>query len=252
MSFELVSAGELVLGRCTALMSPHAFSTRTGGVSGSPFQSLNMGMVAGDEPELVRANRARFVAAAGFARPIATGHQVHGAAVHEAPVPAGAQGDVVICRTPGAPVGVYVADCVPILLEDRRTGAVAAIHAGWRGTAAGAVPAALRAMHERYGTRSGDCVAAIGPSILACCYQVGPEVVAAMQALPEPARVIRGGADWRVDLQEANRQWLAAAGVGTIAVSGWCTSCMAEVFFSYRREGERSGRMLAAIARPGA
>lgn len=249
MSFALREVNGLGLLCCEGLASPHAFSTREGGISEPPFAQLNLGLSAGDDPERVQRNRELFRAAVGWGQPVQTCHQVHGSEVHVAPVPSGAKGDALLSDRPGLPIGVYVADCVPILLEDRRTGAVAAVHAGWRGTALGVVREAVQRMREAFGTEPADCVAAIGPSILACCYQVGTEVVQALEGLPEAGRVVRRGADLRVDLQEANRQWLAACGLGRVYVSGLCTACREDWFFSYRRDGARSGRMLAAIAR---
>lgn len=250
MAFQVVREGEVALFRCTALKSRHAFSTRQGGVSEAPYASLNLGLSSGDARERVLENRERFVAAGGFSGPVHVAHQVHGADVHAAPVPEGAKGDVVITDRPATPVGVFVADCVPILLEDARTGAVGAVHAGWRGTAQQAVVAAVEAMRDRYGSRPEDLRAAIGPSIKGCCYRVGEEVVAALSHLPAADAAIRREAEAVfVDLQEANRQLLAKAGVGEIHVSGLCTHCDADLFFSYRRDGERSGRLLAAIER---
>lgn len=250
MAFEVVREGEVALVRCAALGSRHAFSTRPGGVSEAPYASLNLGLSSGDVRERVLANRERFVASGGFSGPVHVAHQVHGAEVHAAPIPEGAKGDVVITDLPGTPVGVFVADCVPILIEDARTGAVAAVHAGWRGTARQAVKAAVEAMGERYCSRPADLRAAIGPSIKGCCYRVGEEVVTALSHLGDPGAAIRREAEAIfVDLQEANRQLLAGAGVGEIHVSGLCTHCDPELFFSFRRDGERSGRMLAAIER---
>lgn len=248
MGFEIVSQHGLKLVRCTELRSLHAFSTRHGGVSEGAYGSLNLGLSSGDQRERVLENRERFRTGAGFSTSIHVGHQVHGAVVNQAPMEPGTKGDALVTDQPGVPIGVFVADCVPLLLEDRKTGAVAAVHSGWRGTAQKAVVAAIEAMGDRYGTRPEDLVAAIGPSIRRCCYQVGSEVVEALGHFPEPgAFVRREGAHSYLDLQEANRQLLEAAGVGEVHVSGMCTHCDAEHFFSYRRDGERSGRMLGAI-----
>lgn len=235
--------------RCSLLASPHAFSTRRGGVSEGNFGGLNLGKSSGDELERVEENRRRFMDALGFDGPLQVGHQVHGSQVNVAPFEVGTPGDVVLAQAQGLPIGVFVADCVPILLEDRRTGAVAAVHAGWRGTAQGAVTAAVEAMQAQFGSQPHDVIAAIGPSIKSCCYQVGQDVLGALADLPEPSAFVRRDEEHAyLDLQEANRQLLAAAGIATIAVSGMCTACDAEHFFSYRRDGERSGRMLAVIA----
>jgi hypothetical protein len=246
MAFEVVEADGLHLVRSTALRARHAFSTRIGGVSESPFDRLNMGLSAGDEADRVRENRERFRAAGGFSGAIAVAHQVHGATVNELPLASGVQGDVIVTDHPGAPIGVFVADCVPILIEG--PGAIAAVHAGWRGTAQRAVQAAVAALRDRYGVDPAAMVAAIGPSIRGCCYQVGDEVIAAIEDLPDRGACAEHRPDgWRLDLQEANRQLLVEAKVGRIDVSGHCTACDRDRYFSYRRDGARSGRMLAAI-----
>lgn len=248
VSFYFESLGNVRLLRCRGLESRHAFSTRAGGVSDGAFGSLNLGLSSGDERERVLTNRERFVLAAGFSGPVYVGHQIHGALVNEAPFEPGTKGDVVVTHQSKTPIGVFVADCVPILIEDRQTGAVAAVHAGWRGTAQQAVTAAIQSLSIQYGGDPKDMVAAIGPSIKGCCYQVGEEVVEALAHLPDRDACVRrqDGASY-VDLQEANRQMLIAAGIGAVHVSGLCTACDPDRFFSYRRDGERSGRMLAAI-----
>lgn len=143
------------------------------------------------------------------------------------------EGDALIASVPGVTVSVRTADCLPILLADVRTGRVAAVHAGWRGTVARVV---LNAM-ERMGSRPADIYAAIGPGIGKCCYEVGLDVA---QQLGEP----HAG---KVDLAEINRGQLAEAGVEHIDVLGLCTFCNADQFWSYRREGEQAGRMISYI-----
>jgi YfiH family protein len=147
------------------------------------------------------------------------------------------QGDALLENTPGSLVGVKTADCVPILLVDEQHRAVAAVHAGWRGTAAQIVRNAAEEMGRHFGTRPADLHAAIGPSIGACCYEVGPEVACHF------------GQEGRchIDLCEANRKQLNRAGVspGRIYEAGLCTMCMAEQFHSYRRDRAGAGRMLS-------
>jgi YfiH family protein len=143
------------------------------------------------------------------------------------------EGDALIATVPGVTVSIRTADCLPILLADVRTGRVAAVHAGWRGTVVGVV---LNAM-ERMGSRPADIYAAIGPGIGKCCYEVGLDVA---QQLGED----RAG---KVDLAEINRAQLEAAGVQHIDVLGLCTFCNADQFWSYRREGEQAGRMISYI-----
>jgi YfiH family protein len=150
-------------------------------------------------------------------------------------------GDALADATPGNAVAVKTADCIPILLADVRLRAVAAVHAGWRGTADGIAGTAIDAMRQWFGTAPEDLRAAIGPGIGECCYEVGPEVAARLGV------VSRGHV--RVDLAEANRRQLEAAGVPAdrIYTAGLCTMCKPEDFYSFRREREHAGRMYSFI-----
>jgi polyphenol oxidase len=153
------------------------------------------------------------------------------------------EGDALVTAEAGVFVGIRTADCVPLLLADRKQRAVAAVHAGWRGTAANIAVESLRKLHSEFGTQPQDVIAAIGPCIAACCFEVGPEVLAQFHAyLP--------GATNRVDLAEVNRRQLVNAGVdaASIDVSGLCTLCSPAGFHSWRRDREASGRMVSAIA----
>jgi YfiH family protein len=166
--------------------------------------------------------------------PLATLKQIHSAMCVAACVRAGVlgEGDALLENTPGCAVAVKTADCIPILLVDERRRAVAAVHAGWRGTVARIGPAALDAMRERFGTAAGDVLAAIGPGIGACCYEVGPEVAA---EFGREGRV-------HIDLAGENRLQLERAGVRAVYVAGLCTRCRDE-FHSFRRDREAAGRM---------
>lgn len=177
--------------------------------------------------------------------------------------------DVLISDDPERAIAVRVADCVPLLLADARTGAVAAVHAGWRGTAAGAATAAVHALAREFGTRPEDLVAAIGPSIGACCYAVGTELVDAFAAAGHPRHLIdrwflappapRGsvgpapsgveGPRLRLDLAAANRDQLMLAGVRdeNIHACGLCTAMHLDVLTSYRAEKEKAGRIAGII-----
>lgn len=194
-------------------------------------------------------------------RRIARVRQVHGAVVRV--VHAGEDGgaipeaDAAITGVAGLAVAVVAADCVPLLLADPVTGAVAAVHAGWRGTAANIPAAAVRAMTREFGVDPAHLVAAIGPSIGACCYAVGPELVTAF----EQAGQLRPDVDrWFstrdgrlvLDLWRANHDLLAAAGVrpSNIHVAGLCTQTHREVFESFRADGEAAGRMAAIVVAP--
>ena len=148
------------------------------------------------------------------------------------------EADALLEDRPGAVVAVKTADCIPVLLADERRHAVAAVHAGWRGTAAGIAARAVEAMTARFGSNPADLHAAVGPGIGACCYEVGPEVAAQF------------GLEGRVhlDLPAENRRQLANSGIptGRIYVSGLCTMCRPE-FHSFRRDREAAGRMYSFI-----
>jgi YfiH family protein len=172
---------------------------------------------------------------------LATLKQIHSASCVAAEGRRGilGQGDALLEDTPGAVVAVKTADCVPILLADDRRRAVAAVHAGWRGTAAHITASAVAAMRERFGTDPAGLHAAIGPAIGPCCYEVGPEVA---EQFGERGRV-------RLDLAEMNRRQLLDSGVtaSRIYASNLCTMCRAEEFDSFRRDGDAAGRIFSFI-----
>ncbi|MSO45167.1 MAG: peptidoglycan editing factor PgeF [Acidobacteria bacterium] len=172
------------------------------------------------------------------------------------------EADVLVSDDPHVALAVRAADCVPLLLGDRRTGAVAAIHTGWRGTAAGAAAAAIQEMHCEFGTDPADIVAAIGPSIGACCYEVGSELVDAFAAAGHarhlidrwfvtrpPSRGSRERLTLRLDVAGANRDQLILAGVPEeyVHASGLCTAEYLEVLTSFRAEKEKAGRLGGVI-----
>ncbi len=181
-------------------------------------------------------------------QPIATLKQVHSDVCLWAERGEGrvGEGDALITGLVGARVGVRTADCVPILLADTRTRAVAAIHAGWRGTVQRIVSKAVDEMKAKFSTSPRDVVAAIGPAIGPCCYQVGAEVAVLFRDW-FPERNDFGGPA-HLDLAEANRRQLLSADVAAerIWVAEVCTCCQGEEFFSWRRELQRTGRMLNA------
>lgn len=172
-------------------------------------------------------------------------------------------GDALISDEPGLVLTVLVADCVPVLLFDQGRGAVAAVHAGWRGTCARVVHATIDAMRRELGTRPGDLVAAIGPSIRPCCYDVGEELIDAFrgeghaeadiatwfQRIP---RADGAGTSLRLDVARSNRDQLQQAGVPASVIfdSGLCTKTHRETFDSYRADGDAAGRMAAMIVVP--
>jgi YfiH family protein len=219
-----------------------AFSTRLGGVSEPPFHTLNLGRLTGDPA--VGENRHRLAAAIGVdPRLVLIGRQVHGAEVrrHEGPTdppafaepsPGLPEADGHIAGRAGLAPLVFVADCLPVALAG--PGGVAMIHCGWRGLAAGIV--------ERGAAEVGATAAAIGPGIGPCCYEVGDEVLAEFEPLGQGVAAGR-----MLDLPEVARRLLARAGVGEVESSGLCTSCEAELFFSHRRDGPRTGRQAGLI-----
>lgn len=182
--------------------------------------------------------------------PLATTRQIHSDRWTYADGRPGrlAEGDALLTDRPNLWIGVRTADCVPILIADPVRRAVAAIHAGWRGTVCEIAAKVVQAMQQRLGARPAELLAALGPAICARCYQVGPEVARLFRRW-EPA-VAAGDAAARLDLAEVCRLQLLEAGLhdGNIARSNLCTRCMPTDFFSYRR-GDRQGRMLNAIAR---
>ncbi|HSK11304.1 MAG TPA: peptidoglycan editing factor PgeF [Vicinamibacterales bacterium] len=163
------------------------------------------------------------------------------------------EADILLTDDPTAAVAVQVADCVPLLIADRCGRIAAAVHAGWRGTCAGAAGAAVRAIEEAFGVAAADLLVAQGPSIGPCCYVVGEEVVRAFAEAQPGAdgrwfRRDEAGAV-RLDLWAANAEQLEAAGVPAASIrrAGICTACHPELFHSYRRDGGGAGRMAAAI-----
>lgn len=164
--------------------------------------------------------------------------QIHSDIVQDASGPL-REGDALISDRPGVMVGVKTADCVPILLVDPLTQVVAAIHAGWRGSAESIAAATVHALITGWKIDLRNLRAAIGPSIGVCCYEVGPEVARRFGvAASHPVHL---------DLRGINEMQLRAAGISNIWVSGECTFCAAERFYSYRREREQAGRMVSYI-----
>jgi len=210
------------------------FSTREGGVSEGPYESLNLGRMTGDDVERVDENRRRLCAAVGAdAERLALNRQVHSTFVHRAePGARGEPGDGLWTDEPGQPILAMTADCLPIALA--RSGgepAIAVLHAGWRGLLAGIVGVGT----ERLG--GGPLQAAVGPAIGPCCYEVGEEVSGPFAAA-FGADVVRGR---KLDLWSAAERALNAAGVDDVLRIDLCTSCDPERFFSHRRTGKPRG-----------
>ena len=229
---------------------PHGFTTRAGGASPAPWDALNLGGAVGDAPERVAENWRRLEAATGLA--FARVRQVHGARVvrADAPCAPAEEADAVVSLRPAVAACVSVADCVPVLLADPQTGTVAAVHAGWRGTLARAAAEGVRALGREAGAAPERLLAAVGPSIGPCCYEVSPELAARFRA--ELGPVVREDRGVRLDLWAANRRVLEEAGLlpARIEVLGLCTACDGGRFFSHRRDAGRTGRQVAFIAPP--
>ena len=239
----------------------HAFSTRLGGVSTGVLESLNLSVRRGDTPENVRENWRRLGAAAGLDLTRAVyAKQVHSADVRIAHA-ADAQPpeleprftcDGFVTNEPGVPLAVFMADCLPVLLHDPIAGVIGAVHCGWRGSVADILGAAVAQMCA-LGAHPADIRAAIGPGIGACCFEVGPEVVAAAEALlHEPlGALVRPRADGKalLDLKGVNARRLAQLGIPAeqIAVSDACTMCRPDVFWSHRATDGRRGVQAAVI-----
>lgn len=238
----------------TAVFTPHSWliaaeSTRHGGVSKPPYDSLNLGLYTDDNPSDVRENRRRFFRDVGTDESqVAGAHQVHGSEVLYVREPGQYEGyDALITDRPGLFLTVTVADCTPVLLADIRRKSVAAIHAGWRGTVAGIVLKALKVMQDHFGTDPRHCLAYVGTCINACSFEVDADVAEHFDTAFCKWDATRG--KYLVDLKAANRAQLIEQGVPPdhIQVSAHDTYQDNEDYFSYRKENGHTGRMLAGV-----
>jgi len=229
---------------------PHGFTTRGGGCSAPPLDALNLGDAVGDDPACVAENWARLRGATGLG--FARVRQVHGDRVVEAARagPPEAEADAVVSAAAGVAACVSVADCAPILVADPDGRAVAAVHAGWRGTLARAAARAVEALARGHGARPERLLAAVGPAIGPCCYEVSPDLAARFREAFGPATGNPSPAQARVDLWLANARVLVEAGLRpeNVDLLRRCTSCEAERFFSHRRDAGRTGRQVGFIA----
>lgn len=267
----------------------HGFSTRPGGASTTyGNRSLNLGFTKlgssnNDKRANVESNRRQFLRTIGAAAktavwPLITLRQVHSDVIHvvNSTKPGSLTGDGMITRLPGVALGILTADCLPVLLVDKKTRAVGAFHAGWRGTFQRIVEKGVGAMRREFGSRPQDILAAIGPGIQKCCYEVADEFLGKFEAQfnyagelfhevkdSDPVREkypmlfmnqrAPGHGDQciklHLDLREANIRQLLAAGVPKKQITAMtdCTSCDTARFFSHRAEKGRTGRMMAVI-----
>jgi YfiH family protein len=229
----------------------HAFLTRKGGVSLSPYDSLNVDENNGDRKENIYQNRDRIATAFGFTHKrfilLNQSHQ-DGILILKKPVealPFFLEYDAMITDAPDMILGIKTADCIPILIVDRKKSVIAAIHAGRRGTSLQITKKVLRKMEEKFGCLPEELLIALGPSIGSCCYEIDEKVF-----LPdwEPFSVPKGNGRWMVDLSKINITQMKEEGIKENQISriDLCTSCHSDLFFSYRKEGQ-TGRQLSFI-----
>ena len=232
-------------------VSVHAgFTTRQGGVSQSPYNTLNLALHVEDDPAAVHENRRRLVAQAGLPEEPRWLRQVHGTrVVHADEVERDVtEADAVWSDRPGQVCAVLVADCMPILLASADGGCVAAVHAGWRGLASGVIQVAVAALPAP----PAGLHACIGPCIGQAAYEVGEEVIEQMQAAGVSPHYERNDArpsHAHLDLAATAAGILSACGVAAVTDLGSCTHADAEAFYSYRRDG-KTGRIAAFISLP--
>jgi len=240
--------------------SVQGFTTRHEGISRPPYNSLNLGTTTLDQQHNVEGNRSLLARAFGVTQAaLVTVRQVHGNDILVIDEPnednshfLTVECDAIISNQPDILLGVCVADCVPVLLLDPVKRVVAAVHAGWQGTASALVAKTVSAMKSHFGCNPATLQAAIGPCISQCCYEVDGPVRQAFaptalswEALTVPA----GDGKWRLDLAGANRELLIAAGVpgAAVQVADMCVCCQREQFFSYRRDNGETGRQMGFI-----
>ncbi len=241
-------------------VSIQGFTTRHEGVSRPPYNSLNLGLNTLDSPHHVEGNRSILVRdfGTGLDR-LVTVNQVHGddILVIDEPNPEYShflkiECDGIITNQPGVMIGICVADCFPVLLLDPVRRVIAALHAGWKGTAAGITGKGVEALVRLFDADQRDILAAIGPGIGSCCYEVDAPVMEAFKKSGQDFTLFaeeRDNGKFRLDLSGANYQQLLRSGVPerNIEVEKLCVSCNRQQFFSYRRDGGETGRQMGFI-----
>ena len=259
MALNIVKKGSLEYLTALGLDIPHAFTTRLGGVSEGVFASLNLAMHRGDVPENVEKNYEILADALDFdLNNLVLTHQTHSDIVrvvtksdarrldhHSYP-----ECDALITNDAGCALVVFTADCTPILLWDSTTGAVGAVHAGWRGTAADIAGKAVRKMVSEYGCDPINIRAAIGPNIGACCFETDsdvPEAIIKTFGNDAAAFITKSGEKYHVDLKAVNALALRRAGVEKIEIAEDCTMCAPDRFWSHRITGANRGSQGAVI-----
>ncbi|MEI6214800.1 MAG: peptidoglycan editing factor PgeF [Desulfuromonadales bacterium] len=240
--------------------SRQGFTTRHEGVSRPPYNSFNLGMNTNDQQSNVEGNRNLLTRAFGINQAaLVAPRQVHGSDILVIDEPnedfshfLSVEADAVITNQPDVMIGVCVADCVPILLCDPGKKVIAAVHAGWKGTAAQIVSRTVAGMQSVFGSDPAMIQAAIGPCIQKCCYEVDEPVKKAFAQAGiawESCADPKSPGKWNLDMAAANRALLLSAGVSANAVqrSEQCVCCHSEQFFSYRRDRDESGRQMGFI-----
>lgn len=240
----------------------HGVSTRFNGVSKNVFDSLNLALHNGDDSKAVCENRVKFCNGLGVdAKKIVTTQQVHGDAILRIDTSYLGRGaidyedaiqetDGLITNLPNVPLMMFFADCVPILILDPIKKAIGICHAGWKGTVKKIAQKTVMAMADAFGSNPEDCLIGIGPSIGKCCFEVDEPVYKEFKlAFPTLDCKEISHDKWKIDLWQANRLQLESIGVkpANIEESKICTKCNAELFFSYRADGGKTGRIAAVI-----
>jgi YfiH family protein len=247
------------------------FTGRNGGVSKAPWSSFNMGLHVGDLDEAVIANRQLLADAVGWPFEAWTcAEQVHSNRMHQVTEADKGSGrvslndvlkdcDAIMTDVPGVLLASFYADCVPLYFYDPEHDAIALAHAGWKGTVQQIASETIQAMVSAYGTNPQALLAAIGPSIGGCCYEVDGPVINQVQLLlnrlgvqgeeAEAMLKTEGSGKANLDLKEINRQIMIKAGILPIRIelTEWCTGCRRDLFFSHRKEGGKTGRMASWI-----
>ncbi|MBO8129352.1 MAG: peptidoglycan editing factor PgeF [Peptococcaceae bacterium] len=240
------------------------FSTRLGGLSSPPYDSLNLGIHVGDDAYNVLVNRRRLCDAVGVKySKLVCASQVHGCQVKVVNPKQTGRGvqfasdaipdcDGLVTASPDVPLALFFADCVPIYFFDPVNRVIALAHAGWRGTFQRIGLKTIEVMARQFGSVPEQVLVVIGPAIGSCCYEIGNDVADSFtREFPDCSGFLRAitSGKWRLDLKEANRQVLQEAGLKDehIAVSDLCTSCQQNLFFSYRASGGKTGRMAAVM-----
>lgn len=237
----------------------HGYTTRLGGFSQGSYQTMNLGFHVGDLPDAVLANRKRIAGLFGASLDqMVAANQVHGCHVHRVTaddigrgsrdiVSAIPETDALVTDQAGILLSTFYADCVSLFFLDPGRKAIGLAHAGWKGTCQKIGGETLRVMAAEFGTDPADCLVGIGPAIGPCCFQVNEDVYQEFKKVFDFNQQIclpDGPGKWRIDLWQANRLALIAAGVKAenITMSNLCTSCHPELFFSHRQEAQHTGR----------